>query len=97
MNEVTLIINSEGVPAENRIMYGNVFAGVIGEVGKDGTNLKASILGEFNLITLLRVKAQLNMLSANIDEYIADELSIMPADLFTVLSVEKGENGNGYS
>ena len=95
MNEVTLIIDSEGIPAENRIMYGNIFAGIIGEVGEEGTHLKCAISGDFNLITLLRLKSQLGALSVKIDEFIADELSVLPINMKVFnLVAEDGVNGD---
>ena len=95
MNEVTLIIDSEGVPAESRIMYGNMFAGIIGEVGEEGTHLRYAISGDFNLITLLRLKSQLGELSAKIDEFIADELSVLPINVKVLRVLEEdGVNGN---
>ena len=95
MNEVTLIIDSEGVPTENRIMYGNMFAGIIGEVGEEGTHMRCAISGDFNLITLLRLKSQLGELSAKIDEFIADELSVLPINVKVLRVLEEGDvNGN---
>ena len=96
MNEVTLIIDSEGVPAENRIMYGNIFAGIIGEVGEEGTHLRCAISGDFNLITLLRLKSQLGTLSAKVDEFIADELSVLPINM-KVLNLVAEEGVNEHS
>lgn len=77
MNEFTVVLNSEEVPTENRVMTGNLFAGVVGEgIGEgieEGLKVSCAIAGNFSLKSLLSFRAQLTKLLSKIDEEISHE------------------------
>lgn len=85
MSEVTVVINSPSIQADDRVMNGNLFAGVVGEDNGMSVHYRAALIGSFNIATLLRLRGELMKIMVQVEQAITDEMlspTIEPVGIF---------------